>query len=121
TSLFLPYPPAAGVVMLPSCQWERDRPQAVAWNVVHPADRSRPPMTFLESVSSPDDLRALTLAECEVYAKEVREDLVAPVSRTGGHLGPNLGVVELTFALHRVFVSPKDTILLDVGHQSYVH
>lgn len=78
-------------------------------------------MTFLESVSSPADLRSLTLAECEVYAKEVRDDLVATVSRTGGHLGPNLGVVELTFALHRVFDSPRDTLLLDVGHQSYVH
>lgn len=78
-------------------------------------------MTFLESVASPADLRALSLAECEVYAKEVREDLVATVSRTGGHLGPNLGVVELTFALHRVFESPQDTLLLDVGHQSYVH
>lgn len=78
-------------------------------------------MTFLESVSSPADLRRLSLAECEVYAKEIREELVATVSRTGGHLGPNLGVVELTLALHRVFESPRDTILLDVGHQSYVH
>lgn len=78
-------------------------------------------MTFLESVSSPADLRRLSLAECEVYAKEIREELVATVSRTGGHLGPNLGVVELTLALHRVFESPRDTLLLDVGHQSYVH
>src|SRR5699024_8416876 len=78
-------------------------------------------MTFLESVSSPADLCRLSLAECEVYAKEIREELVATVSRTGGHLGPNLGVVELTLALHRVFESPRDTILLDVGHQSYVH
>ena len=78
-------------------------------------------MTFLESVSSPADLKLLSPAECEVYAKEIREELVATVSRTGGHLGPNLGVVELTLALHRVFDSPKDTLLLDVGHQSYVH
>ena len=78
-------------------------------------------MTFLESVSSPADLKRLSPAECEVYAKEIREELVATVSRTGGHLGPNLGVVELTLALHRVFDSPKDTLLLDVGHQSYVH
>ena len=78
-------------------------------------------MTFLESVSSPADLKRLSPAECEVYAKEIREELVATVSRTGGHLGPNLGVVELTLALHRVFDSPRDTLLLDVGHQSYVH
>lgn len=78
-------------------------------------------MTFLESVSSPADLKRLSPAECEVYAKEIRDELVATVSRTGGHLGPNLGVVELTLALHRVFDSPKDTLLLDVGHQSYVH
>jgi 1-deoxy-D-xylulose-5-phosphate synthase len=78
-------------------------------------------MSFVESVSEPADLRKLSLAECEVYAKELREELVRTVSRTGGHLGPNLGVVELTFALHRVFDSPKDTLLFDVGHQSYVH
>ncbi|WP_035280690.1 1-deoxy-D-xylulose-5-phosphate synthase [Brevibacterium album] len=78
-------------------------------------------MSFVESVTSPADLRRLTLAECEVYAKELREDLVATVSRTGGHLGPNLGVVELTFALHRIFDSPHDTLLFDVGHQAYVH
>ncbi|GAA2006026.1 1-deoxy-D-xylulose-5-phosphate synthase [Brevibacterium samyangense] len=78
-------------------------------------------MTFLDRLSSPEDLRRLTDAECGVLAKEVRDYLVQTVSATGGHLGPNLGVVELTMGIHRVFESPKDTVLFDVGHQSYVH
>ncbi len=78
-------------------------------------------MTFLESINSPSDLRALDAAECEVLAKEIRDYLVTTVAGTGGHLGPNLGVVELTMGLHRVFESPHDTLLFDVGHQTYVH
>jgi 1-deoxy-D-xylulose-5-phosphate synthase len=76
---------------------------------------------FLRHVRSPDDLRALSLAELDVLAAEIRERLVAAVSKTGGHLGPNLGVVELTIALHRVFDSPRDVLLWDTGHQAYVH
>jgi 1-deoxy-D-xylulose-5-phosphate synthase len=75
----------------------------------------------LDRVSSPRDLRRLSDAELETLAAEVRTALVAAVSRTGGHLGPNLGVVELTLALHRVFDSPRDPIVFDTGHQSYVH
>ncbi|MHB1063172.1 MAG: 1-deoxy-D-xylulose-5-phosphate synthase, partial [Georgenia sp.] len=78
-------------------------------------------MSHLERVRRPDDLRRLTSAELVVLAEEIREYLVAAVSKTGGHLGPNLGVVELTIAVHRVFDSPRDRIVFDTGHQSYVH
>jgi 1-deoxy-D-xylulose-5-phosphate synthase len=76
---------------------------------------------LLESVNGPEDLRALSTAELERLAAEIRDFLVDAVCRTGGHLGPNLGVVELTLALHRVFDSPRDPILWDTGHQAYVH
>ncbi|MDW8803924.1 1-deoxy-D-xylulose-5-phosphate synthase [Streptomyces scabiei] len=78
-------------------------------------------MTILESIRQPRDLKALTEAELGELAEEIREFLVHAVARTGGHLGPNLGVVELTMALHRVFESPADRIVWDTGHQSYVH
>src|SRR6266516_3410723 len=78
-------------------------------------------MGLLEKVCSPADVRALDPSELDQLAREIREFLVDAVSRTGGHLGPNLGVVELTIALHRVFESPKDRILFDTGHQAYVH
>ena len=76
---------------------------------------------MLERITSPADVRALSLDECEALAAEIRDYLVDSVSRTGGHLGPNLGVVELTLGLHRVFESPRDTIVFDTGHQAYVH
>ncbi|NEB96392.1 1-deoxy-D-xylulose-5-phosphate synthase [Streptomyces bauhiniae] len=78
-------------------------------------------MTILESIRGPRDLKALSQDELGELSGEVREFLVEAVSRTGGHLGPNLGVVELTIALHRVFESPEDRIVWDTGHQSYVH
>ncbi|MDX3612968.1 1-deoxy-D-xylulose-5-phosphate synthase [Streptomyces europaeiscabiei] len=78
-------------------------------------------MTILESIRQPRDLKALTEAELGELAEEIREFLVHAVARTGGHLGPNLGVVELSVALHRVFESPVDRIVWDTGHQSYVH
>ena len=78
-------------------------------------------MPLLEKVQSPADLRALSTAQLDELAAEIREFLVTNVSRTGGHLGPNLGVVELTLAVHRVFDSPQDPIVFDTGHQSYVH
>ncbi|QNP69070.1 1-deoxy-D-xylulose-5-phosphate synthase [Streptomyces roseirectus] len=78
-------------------------------------------MTILESVRQPRDLKALTEPQLRRLAEEIREFLVHAVARTGGHLGPNLGVVELTIALHRVFESPADRILWDTGHQAYVH
>ncbi len=76
---------------------------------------------LLPALTGPDDVRALTTPQLAELADEIREHLVASVSRTGGHLGPNLGVVELTIALHRVFDSPHDTLLWDTGHQAYVH
>ncbi|TMC30267.1 MAG: 1-deoxy-D-xylulose-5-phosphate synthase [Chloroflexi bacterium] len=76
---------------------------------------------ILDRIGSPADLRSLSDAELRTLAEEIRQFLVASVSKTGGHLGPNLGVVELTLALHRVFDSPKDRILWDTGHQAYVH
>nr|WP_223160041.1 MULTISPECIES: 1-deoxy-D-xylulose-5-phosphate synthase [unclassified Leucobacter] len=76
---------------------------------------------ILESIHSPRDLDGLSVEQCRQLAAEIREFLIAEVTRTGGHLGPNLGVVELTIALHRVFESPRDPIVFDTGHQSYVH
>ena len=78
-------------------------------------------MDLLRSVRSPADLKRLPADRLGQLADEIRRFLVTSVSRTGGHLGPNLGVVELTIALHRVFDSPRDTIIWDTGHQSYVH
>jgi 1-deoxy-D-xylulose-5-phosphate synthase len=76
---------------------------------------------ILEGIESPADLRKLDQAHLTQLAEEVRAFLVEQTSRSGGHLSPNLGVVELTFALHRVFDSPKDAIVWDTGHQAYVH
>jgi 1-deoxy-D-xylulose-5-phosphate synthase len=76
---------------------------------------------ILETIHSPADLKALNQTQLSELANEVRAFLVEQTSRTGGHLSPNLGVVELTFALHRVFSSPKDAIVWDTGHQAYVH
>jgi 1-deoxy-D-xylulose-5-phosphate synthase len=78
-------------------------------------------MTLLESVSCPRDVKALSPEELPELATEIRAFLIEAVSRNGGHLGPNLGVVELTIALHRVFDSPADPVVWDTGHQSYVH
>ena len=78
-------------------------------------------MSLLESIREPADLRQMSHAELDGLAREIRDFLVTEVTRTGGHLGPNLGVVELTLALHRVFDSPRDRIVWDTGHQAYVH
>ena len=74
-----------------------------------------------ETIRSPGELRALDFAALERFAEEVRRFLLAQVSQTGGHIGANLGTVELTLALHRVFDSPRDTLLFDTGHQGYTH
>ncbi|MGJ0121375.1 1-deoxy-D-xylulose-5-phosphate synthase [Williamsia sp. MIQD14] len=78
-------------------------------------------MGVLERIGSPRDLAGLTAVELEELAAEIRTFLIDKVSATGGHLGPNLGVVELTLAIHRVFDSPSDAVIFDTGHQSYVH
>src|SRR6266508_4124445 len=76
---------------------------------------------LLDRIRDTSDVRSLRPEQLPGLAREIREFLVAAVSRTGGHLGPNLGAVELTIALHRVFTSPRDRILFDTGHQAYVH
>src|SRR5437870_13562288 len=78
-------------------------------------------MALLDQVRSPADLKRLDADALPALAAEIRDFLVQAVSHTGGHLGPNLGVVELTLALHRTFDSPRDRILWDTGHQAYVH
>ncbi|GAB3671541.1 1-deoxy-D-xylulose-5-phosphate synthase [Actinocorallia lasiicapitis] len=78
-------------------------------------------MSLLESIKGPDDLKRLPVEALPELHAEIRAFLVDAVAKTGGHLGPNLGVVELTVALHRVFDSPRDRILFDTGHQAYVH
>jgi 1-deoxy-D-xylulose-5-phosphate synthase len=78
-------------------------------------------MSLLETIQGPDDLKRVPPGDLPRLAAEIRDFLVAAVCRTGGHLGPNLGAVELTLALHRVFDSPRDRILWDTGHQAYVH
>ncbi|MGY1916565.1 1-deoxy-D-xylulose-5-phosphate synthase [Blastococcus sp. SYSU DS0973] len=78
-------------------------------------------MPLLRSLRGPEDLRALPPDQLPALAAEIRDALVTSVARTGGHLGPNLGCVELTIALHRVFHSPREPIVFDTGHQSYVH
>jgi 1-deoxy-D-xylulose-5-phosphate synthase len=78
-------------------------------------------MSLLEGIQSPRDLDSLSREQLTRLADEIRTFLITEVSKTGGHLGPNLGVVELTMAIHRVFDSPHDAIVFDTGHQSYVH
>ncbi|MEY4677523.1 MAG: hypothetical protein RI992_238, partial [Actinomycetota bacterium] len=76
---------------------------------------------MLGDIKSPLDLKGLTIHQLEELSAEIRNYLIEQVSKSGGHLGPNLGVVELTIAIHRVFESPKDVVVFDTGHQSYVH
>jgi 1-deoxy-D-xylulose-5-phosphate synthase len=78
-------------------------------------------MGHLESITCPQDLRSLSDAELDALAYEIRDLMISTVARTTGHLGPNLGVVELTLAIHRVFDSPRDRVVFDTGHQAYVH
>ncbi|MHB1970006.1 MAG: 1-deoxy-D-xylulose-5-phosphate synthase N-terminal domain-containing protein, partial [Acidimicrobiales bacterium] len=76
---------------------------------------------MLPSIESPADLRALSYEQLDQLSREIRDFIITSVTKTGGHLGSNLGVVELTLALHRVFDSPQDVLLWDTGHQAYVH
>jgi 1-deoxy-D-xylulose-5-phosphate synthase len=82
---------------------------------------SAAPNGLLSSICSPQDLRDLTLDQLQELSREIRSFLIEQVCQTGGHLGPNLGVIELTLGVHRVFDSPRDPIIFDTGHQSYVH
>src|SRR6267154_2257869 len=76
---------------------------------------------YLEMVEGPTHVKKLTLEQLQVLAEEIRQEPITGLSKNGGHLGPNLGVVELTLALHYVFNTPKDKFVWDVSHQSYVH
>src|ERR1700687_1022057 len=76
---------------------------------------------LLDAIPSPADVKRLSLSELTRLAEEIRNELITVLSRTGGHLGPNLGVVELTIAMHYVFETPSDHFLFDVSHQAYVH
>ena len=76
---------------------------------------------LLDTLVSPNQIKNMSLKDIKKLAEEIRQLLIETVSHTGGHLAPNLGVVELTLAIHRVFDTPKDKIVFDVGHQSYVH
>ena len=76
---------------------------------------------FLDKINSPADVKKLSVPQLEQLAKEIRQLLISVISYTGGHLAPNLGVVELTLALHKVFNTPEDKIIFDVGHQAYIH
>ena len=76
---------------------------------------------LLDSINSPSDVKKLSLDQLPTLAQEIREELIAVLAKTGGHLGPNLGVVELTIALHTVFDTPTDNFVFDVSHQAYVH
>ena len=89
-----------------------------AWTGLPVYDRG---MSLLSRVQGPDDLKRLSPEEVTTLAAEIRTFMVDAVSRTGGHLGPSLGVVELTLAIHRVFDSPRDRVVWDTGHQAYVH
>src|ERR1700681_678497 len=76
---------------------------------------------LLETIQSPADVKRLSLTQLADLATEIREFLIQTLSKTGGHLGPNLGVVELTLALHTVFNTPEDKLVFDVSHQAYIH
>jgi 1-deoxy-D-xylulose-5-phosphate synthase len=86
-----------------------------------PAPSPSPAPRVLETVHGPDDVKALTPAQLTQLAQEIRDELIAVTAKNGGHIGPNLGVVELTLALHRVFTTPDDQFVFDVAHQGYVH
>ena len=76
---------------------------------------------MLEQINSPEDVKKLTLKEKQKLAEEIRKYIIEVVAENGGHLASNLGVVELTIALHSIFNVPEDKVIWDVGHQSYVH
>src|SRR5271170_2566152 len=76
---------------------------------------------LLDAIRGPADVKALAAAQLPQLAQEIRDEIIAVTARNGGHVGPNLGVVELTIALHRVFSTPDDQLVFDVAHQGYVH
>src|SRR5438477_8087105 len=87
---------------------------------MNPPSPTRPGQ-LLETIRGPQDVKALAPAQLPQLAQEIRDELIAVTARNGGHIGPNLGVVELTLALHRIFSTPEDQLVFDVAHQGYVH
>jgi 1-deoxy-D-xylulose-5-phosphate synthase len=79
------------------------------------------PLRLLDQIRSPDDVKGLCVEQLPQLAQEIREELIHVTAKNGGHVGPNLGVVELTIALHRVFSTPRDKFVFDVAHQGYIH
>lgn len=90
-------------------------------NIIHSESHPEEPSSLLDSIADPKDLRGLSNAELREIAEDVRRDIIHSVSKTGGHLGASLGVVELSVALHTAFNTPKDRLIWDVGHQCYAH
>ena len=86
-----------------------------------PAHPAHQPARLLDGIRGPADVKALAAAQLAQLAQEIRDEVIAVTARNGGHVGPNLGVVELTIALHRVFSTPDDQFVFDVAHQGYVH
>ena len=82
---------------------------------------SEAPSRILDRIKGPADVKALASADLPILAQEIRNEIISVTAAQGGHVGPNLGVVELTIALHRVFDSPTDSFVFDVAHQGYVH
>src|SRR3989475_2270865 len=96
---------------------KKEKPQMTKSGSSEPTSSTR----LLDGIHSPSDVKALSEQDLPQLAQEVRDELIKVLSQTGGHLGPNLGVVELTIALHRVFETPRDRLVFDVSHQGYVH
>nr|WP_255497965.1 1-deoxy-D-xylulose-5-phosphate synthase [Nakamurella sp. PAMC28650] len=118
----MPPPPRRSSGRGASAQGSAGLPGSTAGSTDRPrSGRNQPGTSKISRIVSPADLRALDLEALALLAEEIRTFLVQQTSRRGGHLGPNLGVVEMTLALHRVFDSPADPIIFDTGHQSYVH
>src|SRR5579859_5421990 len=108
-------------VISPRWHDRADYAPLVSGNPAGKPHQEEPSVTYLEHINGPQDLKGLSQEQLAILASEIRDVLVESVTRTSGHLGPNLGVVELTLAMHRVFDSPKDKLIFDTGHQSYVH
>src|ERR1700761_8018361 len=108
-------------VISPRWHDRADYAPLVSGNPAGKPHQEEPSVTYLEHINGPQDLKGLSQEQLSILASEIRDVLVETVTRTSGHLGPNLGVVELTIALHRVFDLPKDKLIFDTGHQSYVH
>src|ERR1700685_1506538 len=103
------------------CDSRAERAGDFLWNTRRNSGGRKTMGALLETIHSPADLKCLSFAQMAELAEEIRGFLIHTLSKTGGHLGPNLGVVELTLAIHTVFNTPEDKLLFDVSHQAYIH